>query len=168
MLYLQDQGDIEMDEKERFIADWNHGHEMIAQLLQDLEATHRESSELYPTWTIKELLAHLAGWDDACIASLRAFARGDAPATPASRGIDPYNASTVHEREALSLDHVIKEWSLSRKEFIAAIRELPDEKVSEAFVMPWGSRGTLADMVKIFAEHDVEHAEEIRAKHFPE
>ncbi len=153
-----------MDEKERLIADLETGHALLTQLLQDLDETHIQSREVYPTWTIKELLAHLAGWDDACIASLRAFARGDSPATPASRGIDPYNESTVHEREALSLEQVIAEWKLARAEFIAAIRDLPDEKVSQPFVMPWGRRGTLANMVKIFAEHDQEHAVEVRAK----
>lgn len=153
-----------MNEKERLIADLEKGHAMVGQLLHDLEATHCESSEVYPTWTIKELLAHLAGWDDACIASLRAFAAGDVPATPASRGIDPYNESTVHEREALSLEQVIREWEFSRAEFITAIRELPDEKVNEPFVLPWGSKGTLARMVHVFAEHDEEHAVEIRAK----
>lgn len=153
-----------MDEKEGLIADLEKSHALVGQLLRDVEEAHYQSRELYPTWTIKELLAHLAGWDDACIASLGAFAAGDVPATPASRGIDPYNESTVHEREALSLEQVIREWELSRADFIAAIHDLPDEKVREPFVLPWGSRGTLADMVHVFTHHDENHVVEIRAK----
>ena len=150
-----------MSEKELLIKELDHGRELIQRLLKDLEEARCTSKEVYPTWTIKELLAHLTGWDDACIASLKAFSRNDVPATPASRGINPYNASTVHEREALSLEQVIGEWEYTREEFKQAIRDLPEEKVNEPFVMPWGPKSTLAEMVKIFAEHEVEHAEEI-------
>jgi len=153
-----------MDAKEKMITELDQAHQATRDLLRDLEAAHQANRELYPTWTIKEFLSHLTGWDDACIASLRAVAHGDAPATPAAQGIDPYNASTVHEREALSLEQVIQEWEATRVDFIRAIRELPVEKIGEPFVFPWGPKSTLARMVQIFVEHEHEHVEEIRAK----
>jgi hypothetical protein len=147
---------------EQLIAELEQAREVMRGLLRDLEAAHAESRELYPTWTIKELLAHITGWDDACIASLQAHSQGTAPATPAARGINPYNASTVAERQALPLEHVIKEWEQTREAFKQAIRDLPDEKFREAFVFPWGPKDTLGNMITIFAEHEIEHAEEIR------
>jgi hypothetical protein len=153
-----------MRTKADLIADLDHAREAMRALLRDLEAAHRERQEVYPTWTIKELLAHLTGWDDACIASLQAYARDDAPATPASRGINPYNVSTVHEREALSLEQVIKEWETTREVFKQSIRDLPEEKLPAPFVMPWGETSDLAGMVNVFAEHELDHALEIRGK----
>ena len=46
--------------------------QVMRRLLHDLETAHAAAQELYPTWTIKELLSHIAGWDDACIATLLA------------------------------------------------------------------------------------------------
>jgi hypothetical protein len=149
---------------EQMIAELDHAHEQMRMLLRDLEAAHAASRELYPTWTVKELLAHVSGWDDACIASLQAYTRGDVPATPAARGIDLYNQSSVAEREALSLDHVIREWEQTREVFKQAIRDFAPEKVDEQFVFPWGPKGTLAKLVTVIAEHEEEHAEEIRKK----
>ena len=153
-----------MNAQETYIKELEHARSTMQSLLDDLESAHKDNQEVYPTWTIKELLAHLTGWDDACIASLQAHARSEVPATPASRGIDPYNASTVHEREALSLEQVIQEWDHTRETFKALIHALPDEKVAEPFVFPWGPKGLLKDMVKIFVEHEIKHAEEIRKR----
>lgn len=51
---------------------------------------------IYQPWRMKEVLDHITGWDDAVIASIKSFLAGDVPATPAARGIDAYNAETVH------------------------------------------------------------------------
>src|SRR5512133_3444004 len=139
-----------MDEKSRLIENLDRARETMRALLRDLEAEHAETRELYPTWTIKELLSHITGWDDASIASLRAHSLGNLPGTPAARGIDPYNASTVLERQSLSLEQVIREWEYSREEFKQAIRDLPEEKLHEPFVFPWGPCATLDQLVEIF------------------
>ena len=144
--------------KADLIAELDYAHDEMHRLLKDIDA----QQEIYPTWTAKELISHMTGWDDGCIASLRAHVTGDVPSTPAARGINPYNASTVHEREALSLDHVVREWELTRETFKQLIQELPDEKLNQPFVFPWGEKGTLEGMVQIFAEHEREHVAEIR------
>ena len=86
------------------------------------------------------------------------------PATPAAIGINPYNASSVLERQALSLEQVIQEWEATHKVFLQAIRHLPPETTEAVFVYPWGPSGNLADLVEILVEHENEHAEEIRQK----
>jgi hypothetical protein len=156
------EGVFRMTSVDQMIAELDQAREIMRTLLRDLEATHAASRELYPTWTIKELLAHITGWDDACIASLEAHSQGDVPTTPAARGIDLYNQSTVAERESLPLDQIIREWELTREVFKHFIRTLPPEKVDQPFVFPWGPKGSLVEMVKVFAEHEQEHAEEVR------
>ena len=153
-----------MPSAEELIIELDRARQSMRDLLRDLEAQHAASRELYPTWTVKELLSHIAGWDDACIASLRAHCQGDVPATPAARGIDPYNESTVAERAALTLEKVIQEWEQTREVLKQIIRELPAEKLDQPFVFPWGPTGNLTRMVRIFVEHEEEHVEEIRRK----
>lgn len=147
-----------MEEKARLIRDLDEAREKMRAVLVDID----REVEIYPHWQIKHVLAHIAGWDDAVIASLHAHAAGEDPATPAIRGIDFYNAQTVAEREALSYDLIVKEWELSREQFKSIIREMSPEKLGVPLVFPWGGTGTVAQIVEIFAEHEIEHAEEIQ------
>ena len=120
-----------------------------------------QNQSIYPHWTIKEIIAHLAGWDDAVIASLKAHATGDVPDTPASRGINHYNAATVTERETLSYQHTFDEWEATREILKQTIRDLPNERLSEPLVYPWGPTGMVIELIQIFADHETEHANEI-------
>jgi hypothetical protein len=118
--------------------------------------------EIYPGWTIKHVLAHITGWDDAVIASLQAYAEGKEPGTLAVRGINVYNAQSVATREALSYDQVVNEWELAREQVKDILNKMPAGKFEERFVFPWGGKGTIAQLTAIFVEHEEEHAEEIQ------
>ena len=57
---------------------------------------------IYQPWRMKEVLDHITSWDDAVIASIKSLLAGEAPATPAARGIDFYMRRLSHH-EKLSL-----------------------------------------------------------------
>ena len=130
--------------------------------MQALLAEIDRERELYPTWTIKQVLAHLTGWDEAITTSLRAHVVGNEPGTPAARGIDHYNAQSVEERQALGYEHVVKEWELAREKLKQTLREMPLEKFQATLLAPWGATGTVTQLVEVFIDHEIEHAEEIR------
>ena len=121
-----------------------------------------KNRKIYPLWTIREIIAHLSGWDDATIAFVRSLVAGGDPATPAVRGLDVYNAETVATREGLSYDQIYREYIETRKVLLELIRTMPEEKVTQTFTLPWGDEGTLVDMVDIFEPHEEEHAEDVR------
>jgi hypothetical protein len=148
-----------MDEKAKLIQQLDEARAKMRAVLEGIDTR----VEIYPTWTIKEVLAHIAGWDDVSASSLRLHAGGHEPPTPAARGIDYYNAESVATRAALSYQQVVQEWELAREEFKAALLALSPEKLAEPFIFPWGPTGTVALLVRIFAEHEEEHAAEIAA-----
>jgi hypothetical protein len=39
---------------------------------------------------------------------------------------------------------------------------MTDEQLHTPFVLPWGTNGTIEDLVEIFTEHEETHAKEIR------
>jgi hypothetical protein len=116
--------------------------------------------EIYPGWTLKHFLAHLTGWDDALVVSLRHHAAGE-PGTPAYRGIDDYNAQTVAEREAFDYEHIFAEWEQTHRELKSIVLEMPVSRFYETLVYPWGGEGTINKLIKDMAAHELEHAEEI-------
>ena len=131
-----------------------------AQMVAHLDEIDK-NRKIYPLWTVREILAHLSGWDDSTIAFIHTLVEGREPATPAARGIDVYNAETVATREGLDYDHVYREYIQTRKILLDLIRSIPEEKVTQNFVLPWGGEGSLVDLVDIFGPHEEEHAEDL-------
>ena len=147
-----------MRERERLIGEL----EAVRAEMHAVLALVDRGREIYPGWTIKQVLAHIAGWDDAVNASLRAHLGCEEFATPAAAGIDPYNAELVATRERLSYDQVVAEWELARRELIALVREIPEGRWEETHLYAWGERGTVSQELAIFIHHEREHADEIR------
>lgn len=148
-----------MTQAEELTRKLDQAHEKMAGLLPRIEPCRER--EICPGWTIKEVLAHLTGWDDLVIVFLEAFARGDQPATPAFRSIDEYNAGTVSARSHLDYPRVQEEWQRTRLHLRQALQQMPPEKFGQTFLLLMGEKGTIADLLKIFIEHDAEHAAQI-------
>lgn len=149
-----------MDEKEGLIEELNKSRQLFDTVVDKINTIDRDMI-IYPPWTIKHVLAHLTGWDDATTSSLRAHASGQDQVTPAADGIDFYNAHSVSTREELDYDHTHREWGLARTELKDAIRAMPPEKFEEKLIYPWGGMGTVSKLVEVMYEHEAEHAAEI-------
>lgn len=120
--------------------------------------------EIYPGWTIKEVLAHLAGWDDAIIIALQMFAAGQPPLMTAARGIDFYNSQTVAERKELTLEQIIREWEWVREQLIPIVHALTDKELETTLVAPWGISMSVLDLLNVIVHHENEHTEVIKAR----
>ncbi len=132
------------------------------QKMREIAELAGENTQIYAPWKMKEVLAHITGWDDATIAALRAHATGDVPGTPAQRGLDDYNAETVSTREELPYAHIVREWESTREQLKGILREMPEEKFEVVLVLPWGPSGMVTQLVRIMSHHEAEHADEIR------
>jgi hypothetical protein len=117
--------------------------------------------EIYPLWTIREMLAHLAGWDEAVIGYARSLMTEQTPATPAARGIDAYNAESVAARAGLNYDQVRDEFIGNREILMNLLQEIREEHITARHILPWGSKGNLVDIVNIWGPHEEEHAEDV-------
>jgi len=146
-----------MNQREELIAILEHSRTKMVAHLDEID----KNRKIYPLWTIREMLAHLSGWDDAVIAFIQSLTAGKIPATPAARGINEYNAETVATREGLDYDHIYREYIQTRNVLLQLLREVPNEKVTEQYILPWGDPGTLVDIIKIFGPHEEEHAEDV-------
>jgi hypothetical protein len=139
-----------------------HHLDETRQSIEELLPKIDPAGEIYPGWTIKEMLAHMTGWDDATIDSLRAHVIGHPPALEAIRSLDEYNARTVTSRHDLDYDKVLKEWRLTRQVLRTIIEQLPDEKFVEPLIVPWGDKATVTFLVDMFRDHEEVHAGDIR------
>jgi hypothetical protein len=131
------------------------------QSIEDILTKIDRTKYIYPGWTIKEMLAHMTGWDDATIDSLRAHVVGHPPSLDAIRSLNEYNAHTVSSRNDLDYDHVLKEWRLTRQVLRTLIEQMPEDKFVEPVIVPWGDTATVTYLVDMFRDHEEEHTNDI-------
>jgi hypothetical protein len=146
-----------MSQREDLIAILERSRAKLMAQLNEI-ALHRK---IYPLWTIREMLAHLSGWDDAVIVFIQSIMAGQIPATPAAGGLDVYNAESMATREGMDFDRIYHEFIETREVLLKLIQDIPDEKITAHYILPWGEPGTLADIVDIWGSHEEEHAEDI-------
>jgi len=105
-------------------------------------------------WSVKDVLSHVASWEELALPDLARLARGDAAVLASidlyATNYDPFNAMIMSLRRNLTLRQVLRELDILRADFMAAVARLPDSVLLE------GQFSRL--LVKITAEHDEEHA----------
>ena len=143
------------------------GERLIERLGKSRSAMQRALSridtqtEICPGWTVKEILAHIAGWDAVGTSCLQAHLAGEQPPPLEARGIDAYNAYVVAGCATLTYEEVIEDWKRARRQFVKALSEAPPDKLRDPVQFPWGETGSIARLVSILDEHEREHASEI-------
>ena len=143
-----------MEEKHRLLEALDEAHQSMQAALAGIDP----HLALSPTWTIKQVVDHITGWDDATIVMLRAHVTGEPLDVPEWMGIDHYNAESVETRRPLSYEQTVQEWKYTRVQLKEMIEEMPEDKVPEAFEFLWGQSGTIAQLVAIMAHHEAGHA----------
>lgn len=118
--------------------------------------------QVYSLWTIREVLAHLSGWDDAAVGFMKAILANETPLTPAADGIDVYNALSVATRAGMDYDQVRQQFIEVRVELLALLKQIPEEMLTTEYILPWGEPGTVVDIVHIYGPHEEEHVESLQ------
>ena len=110
--------------KDEMIVSLDESRQIMRAVLRDLQSASSSRGEIYPAWTIKEMLAHLTGWDLSSTATLNAYTQGETPQTPAAadRGFVRFNAGNIRAHEDLSLEQMMQAWEEAREAFKQAIR----------------------------------------------
>lgn len=119
--------------------------------------------EIYPTWKVKQVMDHIAGWDDLVFVTLQDYLRGDKPSKKVKGGIDHYNVESIFARKDIPLEQSRQQYDLAREKVIQVLQQVPPDMVTRKYPAPWGGTCTVSSMVKIFVSHELEHAKQIEA-----
>ncbi len=118
---------------------------------------------VYPDsgWRIRDIIGHIATWDRQVAKSLDAYRLGKEYAIP---NLDEtnFNEQTVLGQQEMTAQQIFEEWEQAREDFKQAVEEISLDQFPGDLLYPWGDeRGTIAHLVKMMTEHDVEHRDEI-------
>jgi len=141
-------------------------HELLSQLeaaRQELVAAlqglpeEKMTTPMLGEWSVRDVLAHIAAWDEVAAQDLRRLAKGRVPTVAAIRGqedVDRWNGFFVAARRPFPLSQVLAELEENRAYLRQVLAELPEALFGE------GQPGRT--FCEIPARHDREHAEQIR------
>jgi uncharacterized protein DUF1706 len=81
-------------------------------------------------WGVREILAHIAGWQREMIPALERVARGEKPIPDgvSYEDLDGWNARHVGARRGLTVEGIRAELDASHRDFLAAARAVPEAR----------------------------------------
>jgi len=150
---------METGKPEKMLNKLNSSLKEIMKALQGVDLELRTSPD--SDWRIREILLHLATWDQQVAKSIRAFAEGSEYSLSDLK-LNSFNQEEIDKLSSLSNEQVIEHLKQARQDFKDAVQAVPAEIFSEEMLYPWGDeRGTVSLIVKYMVAHDDEHKEDI-------
>jgi hypothetical protein len=116
---------------------------------------------VYDDWSVKDILAHVAGWDRWEERTMRAMVAGEEPDFSVVQDFAVSNAAMLADWRDRSLEEVLTELMAARSDWVAFLASLSDEEffLSRSY---YGHDWTFSDVpMQIQWGHDAEHAKEI-------
>lgn len=107
-------------------------------------------------WSAKDIMGHIASWDEFTVSDLKRIARGRVPCLAAFReaDVDDWNAFLIRPRKLFPLSQIQAEFEEARAEMVAALKDLPEGLLAQ---------GAMArNIFVIMASHEKDHARQIR------
>jgi hypothetical protein len=148
-------------DREHLVARLDDARKKLLASLQGLSEEQMTQSGAVGEWSVKDVLSHVASWEETALPDLARLARGDAPVLASidlyATSYDSMNAMIMALRLKTPLPQVLRELDILHADFMAAVARLPDSVLAE------GQFGRL--LVQITAEHDEEHARHILEWH---
>jgi len=118
-------------------------------------------------WTLKDLIAHIASWDEEMVRILQAFSLPGEPVytyTISDRnGFAAWNEEQVNARRERSVNEILSELETARRDLIQVIEGLTDPVLNRSHITTWGKPATGFELIMTQVEHDREHAAQIRS-----
>ncbi len=103
------------------------------------------------TWSVKDILAHLAAWEKLCLDWYQTGIQGCLPAvTPvgmSQKSMDTLNQQIYEANRWRSLDDIIAEFHASYQQIVAVIEAIPEGDLFAQGRFHWTGKLTLADYI---------------------
>jgi hypothetical protein len=122
----------------------------------------RASRRVCGVWSLKDLLGHVADWEQVGVGGLRLMARGRAPDVGCIEDIDAWNQQHAEARRGQPWEDVWADLHGTRDKLMEILEGMTRADLARSHPFPWGPQGTAYQWVSVFATHDREHARDVR------
>ncbi len=142
------------------VSDLNFGRAKLLQAIEGLSQRELTQLPIYGDWTIKDVLAHVLGWDQRVLRTLPLMVQNRASEVP-SVEVDEYNAESVAAWRERTLAEVLVEVESTHRQILDFISTL-DHKEIDTRRERHGQTITIRSyVIDVMTEHERQHAAEI-------
>jgi hypothetical protein len=143
-----------------------YGHQTVLRTLDSLPQTEWETLGVCGTWSVKDIIAHLASYEHLLVDILNTFLEGGpTPYLDKMRTLGPlgFNDVEVGARQDKTIDDVLAEFNDTHTQTMALAVRIPVETYRQNGTLPWyGLEYDLDDfIVYTFYGHKREHSAQI-------
>jgi hypothetical protein len=134
-----------MDEhmnKTTLLDNLQRGYAALETVLTPLNEDQMTRTGVNSDWSIKDILAHIATWQQVLVERLQAVTRGEKPTTlldldVTEEEIDRLNAQFYEENKARSLAEVLTDFRTSYQHIVEIVQALSDEDLTDLHRFAW-------------------------------
>jgi uncharacterized protein (TIGR03083 family) len=121
-----------MSQKQALLSEVNAQYEELFSSVMGLQDEHM-TRPMLAGWSVKDILAHIAGWQREIAAMLERMAGGQRPAPDGVdySDVDGWNARFVEEMRGLSPGEVLTALHAAQAACVHAAEALPEERFAE-------------------------------------
>ncbi len=140
----------------------NFGRDCLLEAIDGLSLREMTEIPVYPEWTVKDLLAHIIGWDRRVIAILPLIVADRASEVP---GVDvpSYNAQSVATGRQMLLPELATEIRETHQQILALISGLEHREIDRRHERNGRVITIRSYIIQTMVEHERQHAAEIEA-----
>ncbi len=146
--------------------------EALARLAESRRALHRAIEGLSEeemiqvqvegVWTIKDMLGHIASWEETCLEPLRRYADGGTFEVEVIEDYLAWNDEQAARKRDVPLDVILDELATIRQGIVEAASRLSAGQWEQRVPFSWGGAGTMAEVLDVFYQHELEHVHSIQ------
>lgn len=116
------------------------------------------------TWSLKDVVGHLTDWEIVAVEGITALAAGQLPEFDYEiPDFDAFNNANAAKRQSQSWNEVWYDFVNTREQLLAALEKTDGTALARQFKSPWDSQLHGYYWMLIWADHEMEHANDVRS-----
>ena len=139
---------------------------MVIRAVENLNETLWDVPGACGEWSVKDIIAHLATYEQVIVDVLQTFLDKKSEPTPyLARWINQpveFNATEVKERRYATAQQVENEYQDTQVQATSLLKQIPEATIHQPGSMPWYKQDyCLADFINLVSQHIQEHCNQI-------
>jgi len=148
--------------KEQALAKLAESRRALHQAIEGLSEEEMTQVQVEGVWTVKDVLGHIASWEETCLEPIRRYADGGPFEVQVIEDYMAWNNKQAARKRDVPLDAILDELATIRQGLVEAASGLSAGQWKQRVPFSWGGRGTIAEVLDVFYQHELEHVRSIQ------
>jgi uncharacterized damage-inducible protein DinB len=148
--------------QEEVLARLAKSRQTLHQAIEGLSEEEMTQPQVEGVWTVKDVLGHIASWEETCLEPFRRYADGGPFEVEVIEDYMAWNNEQAARKRDIPLDTILDELATVRQGLVEAASRLSAGQWKQRVPFSWGGKGTIADTLEGLRVHEMEHVRHIQ------